>query len=121
MGSKHTQQEALLSGQNRMTFPTYPPTVNLKPFVLGSLDILGSAEHHGCQSDVGAGPIMVQGLEQPYDTLMQHCQLSVRLQGFLFIHCHLVGDVKAPWFSPAQAYLSGSIFSVTFEMDMSRI
>lgn len=96
--SSSTQQAALLSGQNRTPLPTYPLTVNLKPFVLGSLDILGAAEHRGCQSDLGTGPITVQDLEQPYDMLMQRCQLSVRLQCFLFIYCHLVGDVKAPCF-----------------------
>ncbi len=114
-------QEALLSGQNRTTLPTYPLTVNLKPFVLGPSDILGAAEHHGCQSHLGTGPIVVQDLEQPYDMLMQRRQLSVRLQCFLFIYCHLVGDVKAPCFAAAQAYLLGSLFSVTSELDISRI
>lgn len=100
--SSSKQQEALLSGQNRMPLPTYPPTVNLKPFVFGSLDILGSAEHHCCQTDLGTGPIRVQDLEQPYDMLMQHCQPSASLQCSLFIYCSLVGDVKMSCFSVAQ-------------------
>lgn len=95
--------------------------MNLKPFVLGSLDTLGAAEHHGCQSDLGTGPIMVQDLEQPYDMLMQCCQLSFRLQCFLFIYRHLVGAVKVPCFSAAQTYLPGAVFSVKSELDISGI
>lgn len=87
----------MLSGLDRMPLPTYLLKVNLKPFVLGSVDILGAAEHHGCQSDLGNGPIMVQDLE-PYDMLMLRSQLSFGLQCVLFIRRCFVGDVKEPVF-----------------------
>ncbi len=102
MMSSRTQQEALLSGQTRMPLPTFPLTVNWKPFVLGSLDILGAAQRHSCQTDLGTDSITIQDLKQPYDMLMQHCQPSVRLQCFLFICC-IVGDVKVTCFSVACA------------------
>lgn len=109
--SSSTQQAALLSGQNRTPLPTYRLTVNLKPFVF---------RHSGrCRASrlpvrFGNWSNAVQDLEQPHDMLMQRCQLSFRLQCFLFIHCHWVDDEKMPCFPAAQAYLSGSVSSVMF-------